>query len=268
MPNKTLPDSQLPLIKARAQYLARAEAQFAIIKTLVKIISIGVVMALALRSFVYEPFNIPSSSMKPNLLVGDYLVISKWRYGYSRFALPLAPALFTGTLWAKLPERGDIVVFKSPADNRTDYIKRVIGLPGDRIRVTHGQVEINGQILQRTPDTSVKACTYSPVKLCKSVIFRETLANGRSYLIEDRRTQKDSPMIVVPAGRLYLLGDHRDDSADSRMTIAQGGIGLVLTSNLMGRAEVIYFSTDGSASVTQPQNWLASVRFRRIGQRL
>lgn len=279
----------LPIDPAREAHRARADAQFAKLKAFARTIFAAVLLALGLRSFVYEPFNIPSESMLPTLMVGDYLFVAKWPYGYGRFTLPLGLPLFDGRVFDTPPRRGDVIVFKSPRDNRTDFIKRVIGLPGDIVRLRGGQVEINGRLLpkRRIADVVVAPgeandCSSGPGRpdfrtrdtagraVCRFPRFAETI-DGRDYTVLDQidgDLRDDTPAVRVPAGSYFVLGDNRDDSADSRLTVAEGGVGLVPASNLIGRATRVFFSVDGSARLTDPATWWRSVRGERIGTAL
>ena len=238
---------------------------------------------LIFRSFVFTSFNIPSESMMPRLLVGDYLFAAKWPYGYSRYSLPFDAPLIPGRIMADQPERGDVVIFKHPLDG-SDYIKRVIGLPGDRVQVVAGIVHLNGEPLEyervedfvlpippqdrcaqarfvrRQPDGTF-ACVYPQ--------FRETLPNGRSYNVLDLglRPSDTTAPIVVPEGTLFLMGDNRDNSLDSRFPAEPArGIGLVPQEYLVARASFMFFSTDGSAELLQPWTWFTAVRWDRIGE--
>lgn len=220
-------------------------------------------LAVALRIFAYEPFSIPSESMLPNLQVGDYLFVAKWRYGFSRHAIPGSPDLFDGRWLPVSPERGDIAVFKTPRDNETDYIKRVIGLPGDRIEVREGSLLINNQPVRIEPadDLILSDGRRYPRT-------RETLPNGRSYLVLDtvRASRGDNRgVFTIPAGHLFMMGDNRDDSADSRFPPSEGGLGFVPIDNLVGRASISFFSTDGSAHLIDPRSWWTAMRGDRIG---
>lgn len=270
----------------RAHHMARAEAQFAQLRTTVKVVLLGVAIALGLRSLAYEPFNIPSESMQPSLLAGDYLFVAKWPYGYSRYSLPLGLPLFDGRVPDRVAERGDIVVFKSPRDRRTDYIKRIVGLPGDTVRMVDGVLEINGAAVAkvRQPDFVTAplpggACYAGPGRpgfapvggTCRYPRFTETLASGRSYDVLDEAAhdvRDTTAAVTVPAGHYFVLGDNRDDSADSRLSIAEGGVGLVPAENLVGRADRIFFSAGGGDGAEGLLAWLRSVRPDRIGRAL
>ena len=246
---------------------------------LVKLIA----LVLAFRSFVFAPFNIPSESMLPRLESGDYLLASKWAYGYSRYSLPLSVPLIPGRILPSQPERGDVVIFKAPPLNDTDYIKRVIGLPGDQVQMIGGVLFLNGQPVPkvRVADAEVPVSgntrCYLPVfetaaadgtRLCRYPRYRETLPGGRSYDVLDLGTtpQDDTPPILVPEGALFLMGDNRDNSMDSRFPATPGGgIGIVPQENLVGRATVMMFSTNGSSSWLKPWTWLTATRWSRIG---
>lgn len=245
-------------------------------------------IAFVLRSFIVAPFSIPSESMLPRLLVGDYLFVAKWPYGYSRHSLPWSIPLIPDRIFARAPERGDVVVFKNPADSRTDYIKRVIGLPGDLVQVKGGQLILNGDPVPRarvadfldpvspnspcrpTPSGAIKVETLPGGSVaCRYPRYRETLPGGRSYEIIDIATTPadDTAVFVVPEGQFFLMGDNRDRSADSRFPAEiGGGIGFVPEENLVGRALVSFFSTDGSAEWLLPWTWLTAARWSRIGE--
>ncbi|RDD63746.1 signal peptidase I [Ferruginivarius sediminum] len=223
----------------------------------VRTVVYAVLIALVIRTFAYEPFSIPSGSMIPTLLVGDYLFVSKYSYGYSRFSLPFSPPLFDGRVMGDGPERGDVAVFKLPTDNSTDYIKRVVGLPGDRIQVVDGILHINGEPVKREevadqPDGAT------------ATLYRETLPNGVTHLIRERSDHQfydNTPVYTVPEGHYFMMGDNRDSSQDSR---ALSRVGYVPYENFVGRAEFIFFSHDGSASLWEIWAWPASVRFGRL----
>lgn len=262
------------------------------IKFLVKL----ALFVLIVRSFLFSPFSIPSESMQPRLLIGDYLVVNKMAYGYSRHSLPFGVPLIPGRIFASLPERGDVVVFKAPPTQEEDYIKRVIGLPGDRIQVSDGALILNGAKVDRVrvadaliPVTDNMRSTaqrdgtipcFLPIfedeaagrQVCRYPRYRETLPNGRSYdtldVFEGGSAFPDTTQVyVVPKGQVFLMGDNRDRSADSRFPAERGrGIGLVPVENLVGKAGFTVFSTDGSAIWYNPLSWFAAARWGRVGE--
>ncbi len=231
----------------------------------VKTIGIALLIALVIRAFLFQPFNIPSGSMKSTLLVGDYLFVSKFAYGYSKHSLPFSPPLFDGRVLASDPERGDIVVFKLPRDGKTDYIKRVIGLPGDQIQVRNGITLINGVPVDRERvDDFIEEDFYG--NLTRVPRYRETLPNGVSYDTLDRYANGEydnTPVYTVPAGHFFMMGDNRDQSADSREPRA---VSFVPAENLVGRAELLFFSTDGSAALWEFWKWPEAIRWGRLFQ--
>jgi signal peptidase I len=227
----------------------------------VRTIVYAVLIAILVRTVAYEPFNIPSGSMEPTLLVGDYLFVSKFSYGYSRYSLPFGLPLFSGRIFASPPKRGDIAVFKLPRDNSTDYIKRVIGLPGDRIQVKAGRLYINEQLVPRERMEADNRDGGGPFRPAQYV---ETLPGGvRHRIIElsDSAQFDNTDVFTVPAGHYFMMGDNRDNSSDSRDP--NGGVGYVPAENLVGRAEFLFFSTNGSARLWEVWKWPFAIRYTR-----
>ena len=236
-----------------------------------------ILIVLGVHSFVAKPFYIPSESMMANLLVGDRLIVSKFPYGFSYLSpsVPILPHI-PGRLFGRLPDRGDIIVIKSPSDG-ADWIKRVIGLPGDTVEMRDGELWLNGQREQREkrPDTELRVspntdCPYMPQfrglaadgrPVCRLPTFRETLPNGRSYdTLDMALTERDNfGPVTVPEGHLFLMGDNRDNSMDSRVPPEIGGLGLVPWENIVGRAEFLTFSLDGSQTLN-PMTWWGALR--------
>ncbi|MGN7158571.1 signal peptidase I [Sphingomonas sp. SAFR-052] len=240
------------------------------------------IVVFIIRSFLFSPFSIPSGSMQPRLLIGDYLFITKWNYGYSRYSLPWNLPLIPGRILPRTPARGDVVVFKAPPTAKQDYIKRVIGIPGDTVQMRGGQLFLNGKAIpkQRMPDFVVPVspntdCAYefqrvvAEKQVCAYPQYRETLPGGKSYNVLDLGTTEadDTGVFTVPAGHAFLMGDNRDDSADSRFPAREGGgIGIVPLENIEGKAVVNFFSTDGSAQWLLPWTWVSAARWNRIGE--
>jgi len=229
----------------------------------VKTIVYAGLIAIGIRTVAFEPFNIPSGSMIPTLLVGDYLFVSKYSYGYSRFSMPFSPNLFSGRIFGRLPDRGDVVVFKFPKDNSTDYIKRIIGLPGDRIQVKGGDLYINGTLAPRR-----LLGDYVAEDGIRMIVkeYMETLPNGRQHPIlkeTDSGYMNNTPEFRVPDGHVFAMGDNRDNSSDSRV-MDGNGVGFVPVQNLVGRAEFIFFSIDGRAPWWEVWEWPFEIRWSRL----
>ncbi len=242
-----------------------------------------VLIVVVFRSFLFSPFNIPSESMLPRLLNGDYLLAAKWPYGYSKYSLPFSIPLIPGRIFASQPERGEVVIFKAPPRNDTDYIKRVIGLPGDQIQMKDGQLFINGDAVPKeriadfvvpvTPNTRCYLRQYETTlpdgtRACHYPQYRETLPGGHSYNVLDiaDTPQDNTGVFVVPEDALFLMGDNRDNSLDSRFPAVPGqGIGIVPQGNLVGRASLMMFSTNGGAEWLKPWTWFTAARWSRIG---
>ncbi len=226
-----------------------------------KTIGYALLIALFIRIFLFQPFNIPSGSMKPTLLVGDYLFVSKYEYGLSRHSFPFSPSIFNGRLFGSEPKRGDIAVFKLPSDGRTDYIKRVIGLPGDRIQVTSGILHINNVPVKREQvEDYIETNEFGRDRRIRQ--FKETLPNGVSFLTLDLYSNgrgDNTNVFIVPEGHFFMMGDNRDNSTDSRFDV-----GYVPFENYVGQAKFMFFSTDGSSRLWQIWNWPSSTRWSRI----
>jgi signal peptidase I len=242
--------------------LTRKRSAGGIVDT-IKTIVYAVLIALAVRTVAYEPFNIPSGSMVPTLLVGDYLFVSKFSYGYSRYSLPFGLPLFSGRIFFHSPERGDVVVFKLPTDNSTDYIKRVIGLPGDHIQMKSGILNINGQPVprRRIEDYLYQEGNGAVIPLAQYI---ETLPNGVQHRIiemSDNGPLDNTQEYVVPPRDYFMMGDNRDNSQDSRVLSA---VGYVPAENLIGKAQFIFFSTNGSARLWEIWKWPFAIRYGRL----
>jgi len=235
----------------------------------IKTIVYAGLIAIGIRTIAFEPFNIPSGSMIPTLLVGDYLFVSKFSYGYSRHSMPFSPNLFSGRILGRLPERGDVAVFKLPRDNSTDYIKRIIGLPGDRIQMRGGVLHLNGQPVRREGLGPYREDDNGRAALVTR--YREILPPQPGItphmhsIIEysDHERYDNTPEFVVPAGHVFAMGDNRDNSLDSRDQ-GPSGVGFVPLDNLVGRAEFIFFSVDGSARWWEVWGWPMAIRWSRL----
>jgi signal peptidase I len=246
--------------KQAAVARGKSRSVFETARTLVYAIAI----ALAVRTFLFEPFNIPSGSMKPTLLVGDYLFVSKFAYGYSRHSFPFSLAPFDGRIFGSLPERGDVAVFKLPSDNSTDYIKRIIGLPGDKIQVRGGILYLNGEPADRVPIQNYFDDDGNQNPPNGYHQFLETLpGGGPSYTVLDlvpRGSLDNTRVYEVPEGHVFAMGDNRDNSLDSRVD----GVGLIPVENLIGRAELLFFSTNGQARFWEVWKWPTAIRWDRL----
>jgi signal peptidase I len=252
-----------------------------------KTVVYALLIAFVLRVVLFQPFTIPSASMEPTLLVGDYIIVSKFAYGWGRHSIPLNPPLGQSRLWYQAPKRGDIIVFKLPRDGRTDYIKRLVGLPGDQIQITHGVLHINGQAVQREklgPGVADPEGGFTPVV----TRYQETLPGGKTFVTNSFSPDgaaDNTAVYTVPKGCFFMMGDNRDDSLDSRFDpgdIAPGeascpwtadvdsrippdlGVGFVPADDLVGRADIILFSWKPGASLFKPWTWVMDARWNRF----
>jgi signal peptidase I len=234
----------------------------------IKVIVQALLIALVFRTFLYHPFNIPSGSMEPTLLIGDYLFVSKFSYGYSRYSFPIDLSFIHGRIWGGEPRRGDVVVFRPPREPDTDYIKRVIGLPGDKVQVQNGVLYINGEAVKREAAGTWKGeGRFGGQTEIKE--YRETLPNGVSYITLDMTENgagDNTRVYEIPPGHYFLMGDNRDNSQDSRFL--DGPVGFVPAENLVGRAEIIFFSVEGGTPAWAFWAWPKSLRLDRIFETL
>ena len=229
----------------------------------IKTLFYALLIALFIRSFFFQPFFIPSSSMEPTLLIGDRLFVTKYSYGYSRHSLPFSPKIYSKRIFKKEPERGDVIVFKTPADNRTDYIKRLIGLPGDILQIVDGHLYINNIKVKRNKlERPLKV--YCGEEVMSVDAFEELLPNGKKYIAVYRKvgSMENSDKFIVPKNKFFFLGDNRDCSKDSRYL---GSVGYVDFNNLVGRANIIFLSSDSvKYSLFKFWNWNESIRTDRF----
>jgi signal peptidase I len=227
----------------------------------IKVIIQALILAMVIRTVFFQPFTIPSGSMMPTLLVGDYIFVNKFAYGYSKYSLPFSPNLFSGRILGSEPKRGDIVVFRFPPNPDIDYIKRCVGLPGDHIQVTDGVLYVNGKPVPKVADGTFT----SDYKLDPGEdvpVFRETLDNGKSYDTLDQSPVSrgdNTREFIVPEGHYFMMGDNRDNSLDSRFDV-----GFVPAENLVGRASVIFFSLGNDTSFREIWKWPTNMRWDRL----
>jgi len=229
----------------------------------IKTLFYALIIAVIIRSLFFQPFYIPSSSMEPTLLIGDRIFVKKYSYGYSKHSFPFSPPFFSNRLFNKTPNYGDLVVFKTPADNRTDYIKRLIGLPGDTIQFKNGKLFLNSIEIPRIKvgnKNKIRCGVTSP----ETNAFKETLPNGKNYVAVYNKigTMQNTDEYKVPLEHFFFLGDNRDCSKDSRYL---SSVGYVSSENLVGNASIVFFSNDTiSGSVLKFWNWDQSLRVKRF----
>lgn len=225
---------------------------------------LAALIALSIRAFAFEPFNIPSASMVPNLLIGDYLFVTKYAYGYSSLSSLYGVLPIKGRVMSEMPQRGDVVVFKLPSDNRTDYIKRIVGLPGDKIQVRNGLLYINGVAVERRKLAEHKADNY--LKPSSSAVdYVETFPDGHQHVIREEGDDfelDNTEVFEVPSAHYFAMGDNRDNSQDSRTS----RVAFIPADNLVGRAEILFFSLDEEAHFWEFWKWPGSVRWGRLLQ--
>jgi signal peptidase I len=232
---------------------------------IIKTVVYALLIALFLRVIFFQPYTIPSASMEPNLYQGDYIIVSKFTYGYSKHSIPFSPNLFSGRILEKPAHRGDVVVFKLPRDGKTDYVKRLIGLPGDRIQVKGGVIFLNGAQVPRKALTTVQEDTGYGVRPVTR--YRETLPGGKTYVTNDYGPDQDlddTEVYVVPEGHYFMMGDNRDNSLDSRVPPEAGGVGFVPAENLEGKAQIILLSWTPEASLFKPWTWFTEAQPSRF----
>ena len=232
-----------------------------------KTILYALVIAIAIRSVLIQPFYIPSSSMEPTLLIGDRLFVTKYSYGYSKHSLPFSPPIFKGRLFSVIPKTGDVVVFKTPSDNRTDYIKRLIGLPGDRVQFIDGNLFINNNQIFKSK-ISENDIIYCGKKTVQVNTFKEKLPNGKKHksVYLKNYSYQNSDLFIIPDQHYFFLGDNRDCSKDSRYLAS---VGYVHEDNLVGKAQFIFFSSDFRiASIFSFWKWNKTIRLNRFFKKI
>tara|TARA_B100000131_G_C18052413_1_gene586998 strand:+ start:239 stop:994 length:756 start_codon:yes stop_codon:yes gene_type:complete len=225
----------------------------------------AIIIAVIFRSLLFEPYNIPSGSMLPNLLVGDYLFVSKYSYGYSRFSFPFGIVPIPSRVWSSKPKRGDVVVFKLPSDTSINYIKRLIGMPGDKVQMKKGELYLNNHLVDQKKEGNYEF--IHPNYLSNvSDKYKETMPNGKQYYVlnDSNFSQLDeTEVFVVPEGHYFMMGDNRDNSLDSRASV-----GFVPFENFVGKGSIIFFSVNGSAKIWQIWKWPTSIRYSRLFKKI
>jgi signal peptidase I len=244
--------------RSKAAKAQAPESLFDTVKTVLGVI----IVVLLIRTFAFEPFNIPSGSMVPTLLVGDYVFVSKYSYGYSKYSFPFFNPPFSGRIFGSLPKRGDVAVFRLPTDPSIDYIKRIVGLPGDRIQVKHGLLYINDVPVERRQIADFPDDEYGTPDITRQ--FIETLPGGKQHPIlqkVDDGPLDNTPVYVVPPGHVFGMGDNRDNSSDSRVL---SSVGYIPVENLVGRAEFRFFSFDSNTPWWAVWEWPFAIRYSRL----